>query len=70
MSLSSHLEPELSSPRDVPEDVLISTDPSARFNDSFEFEEGEEFENASELFLKITIEDEDHDIDESEDICL
>jgi len=59
-----------SSPRDVTEDVLISVDPPAFFNDSFECEEGEEFENASELDLKITTEDDHHDIDKSEDNCL
>jgi len=70
MPLSPNLKPEFRSPRDVTEDVLISAIPPAPFNDSFVFKEGEEFENASELDLKISTEDEPLDIDESEDICL
>jgi len=62
--LSPNLKPKFRSPRDVIEDVLISADLLGPFNDSFEFEEGEEFENGSELDLKTTTEDKHHDIDE------
>ena len=63
VSLSPNLEPEFSSPRDITKEVLISAELPAPSNNCFEFEEGKEFENTSELDLKITTEDEHHDID-------
>jgi len=69
VSLSHNLTLEFSSIRDVTEGVLIYIDPPNPLNDSFEFEEGEEFENASELDMSITSEVEYNDLDESKAIC-
>ena len=49
MSLFHDRAPETSTPRDVTEDVLNSTNPPTSFNHSCEFEEGEEFESVSEF---------------------
>ena len=67
LSLSPALALEFRSPMDVIEDVLVSTDPPTTLNDSFEFEEGDECGNPSELDLSV-ITDEHHDLDES-DLC-
>jgi len=66
-SLSQDLAPHTSSPTDATEDVLVSTDPPTTLNDSFEFEEGDECGNPSELDLSV-ITDEHHDLDDS-DLC-
>jgi len=55
MSLSYDLTPHTSSPKDVPEDVLISSDPPTTLNDFCEFQEGEDFENLSELDVSVTL---------------
>ena len=47
MSLSPDLAP--STPRDVTEDILISTDAPTPFVQSFKFGKGEEFKNASKI---------------------
>jgi len=53
--------------KDVIKDVLVSTDPPTTLNDLFEFKEGEDLENFSELDMSITSEIKHHD--ESEAIC-
>jgi len=70
MSLSPDLAPKPNSHRDVTEDVLVSAYPPTPLNHSCDFEDGEEFENASDLDVSITFEVEHHEIDKSEDICL
>ena len=48
-SLSQDLAPHTSSPTDITKDVLASADPPTTLNYSFEFEEGDECGNPSEL---------------------
>jgi len=55
MSLSQDLAPYTSSPKDVTEDILVYADPPILFNDSCEFEVGEQFDTASELDMNIRI---------------
>jgi len=61
VALSPNLVPKPNSPRDVIEDVLVFSNPPSPFNHSCEFEEGDEFENPSELFMSITTEVEHHE---------
>jgi len=70
LSLSPALAPHTSSPTDVIEDVLVFADPPTTLNDSFEFEEGDECGNPSELDLSVTIDFEHHEIEESEEPIL
>jgi len=67
LSLSPALAPEFSSPTDIIEDVLVSADPPTTLNDSFVFEEGDDWGNPSELYLSITADFEHHELDESDD---
>ena len=60
--LSPTLALEFRSPTDVIEDTLVSADPSAPFHHSFEFKEGDECGNPSELDLSI-ITNEHRDLD-------
>jgi len=64
LSLSPALAPEFSSPTDVIEDVLIFANPPTTLNAYFEFEEGDEYGNPSELDLSITTDFEHHELDE------
>ena len=68
MSLSQDLAPHTSSPKDVTEDVLVSSDPPAFFHHSCECEMGEDLESASELNMSITPDVEHRDLDDSKDI--
>jgi len=70
LPLSLAFAPEFSSPTDVIKDVLVSVDPPSTLNDSFEFEEGDECGNPSELDLSITIDFAHHEIEESEEPIL
>jgi len=63
MSLSRDLAPQTSTSRDVSKDVLCSTDPPTRFSHSYEFEEGDEYESASDSMSIITLMNQ-------EDICV
>ena len=69
-SLSQDLAPHTSSPMDVTEDALVSTDPPAPFHHSREFEEGEDLESASELNMSVTPNIEHRDFDESDNTIL
>ena len=63
MSLSPNLASEPSSPKDVANDVQVFPIPSGLFTQSFEFEEGEESNSATEF-------NEHHDSDKLENTCL
>ena len=65
--LSRDLAPHSSSPKHLIEDILISANPPTTLHDSFEFKEGYECGNPTELDLSV-ITDEHHDLDES-DLC-
>jgi len=54
MSLSPHFALHTSSQREVTEEVQAFPIPPAPFTQFYDFEEGEEFENASELRMSIT----------------
>jgi len=54
-SLSEDPTPYTSSPKDVTEDVLVFAQLPTTLNDSFEFEEGDECGNPSELDLSVTL---------------
>jgi len=62
--LSHALAPEFSTPTDIIEDVLVSTNPPTTLKDSFEFEEGDECGNPSELDLSVTTNFEHHELDD------
>jgi len=62
------LPPHISSPNDIIEDVLVSTDPSTPFYESFKFEEWEESARNCELDMSITPKVEHRDLDDSKDI--
>jgi len=64
------LAPAPSSHKDVTDDVLIYAGPPAPFNDSYEFEVGEQFDTAGELDMSITSEVEHHNLDESNGLYL
>jgi len=70
LSLSPGLAPKFISHKDIADDVFINADLPAHFNNSCEFEVGEQFDNAGELDMSITRDVEHHDIDESEAIYL
>ena len=67
LSLSPALAPEFSSPTDVIEDILVSTDPPTTLNDSFKFEEGDKCGNLRELDLGVTTDFKHHELDELDD---
>ena len=61
MSLSHDLAPHTSSHKGITNDVLACADPPSAFNDSYEFEVGEQFNTAGELDMSITSKVEHHD---------
>ena len=70
MSLSLDLALKTGSHNDVTNDISIIIGLPYPFTQSFEFEEGEEFESARELDTNITNIIKHHDLNESEDISL
>jgi len=64
LSLCPDLAAEPSSHKDITKHVLTFADPPAPFTQSCGFEEGEEFESASELDMNITTEAEHHNFKE------
>jgi len=54
MFLSPHFALHISSQREVTKEVQVFPLPPAPFTQSYNFEEGEEFENGSELHMSIT----------------
>jgi len=70
MFLSQDLAPHTSSPKDLTDDILVSSNPPTPFNHSREFEVGEDLETPSELDMSIKSDVENHEIDESEETIL
>ena len=70
VSQSFDLAPDTNSQKDITNDVLVYTDAPATFNDSFETEEGQDPENASELDTSIITEVKHRDLDDSKDISV
>ena len=66
-SLSLHLAPHPSSLKDATENVPVYAHPPVPFNDSYEFEVGEQFDTARELDMSIQSDIKHHEIDESEE---
>ena len=70
MSLSQDLASHTSSPMEVTDDILVPFEPPAPFNNSSEFEVGEDLESRRDLDLNIKSNIKHHEIDESEETIL
>ena len=70
MSPPQDLASHTSSPKDVTDDIFISSNPPTTLNDFYEFQEGEDLKSATELDMRITPDIEHRDFDESKEAIL